>query len=518
MSSEVLYIPEEYYKIIKLVQEGISYVEDVAARLGKDVSALMRVLGELEVRGLLRTLREVKRYAELTDEGKTYAEVGLPELRVVTHLQDSVNSKSELNIQEYFNLCREILSERMCNLVLSNLIKMGLVKVEAGTIRFLRPLREIVQEVERRQQLLNTINLRGRVSIEELDKDLLEELHRRKLVRYRERVYIRIELTDHCLKLLSEDRLRPARLITVLTHDMLRTGTWRDVIFKEFDLAVELPEADTSVPHFMREFLEIIREIFLELGFEEAIGPIVEIEFWNFDALFQAQDHPAREIHDTFFLKYPERGVPPPPEVCEKVAKAHEEGWITGSRGWGYKWSLDRALRLILRTQTTAVTIRALYERGEGEYRVFTIGRVFRPETLDPKHSMEFYQADGIVVGRNVQFKHLLGLLETFARKLGLEKVMFKPAYFPFTCPSAEGYVWHEKLGWVEFVGCGIFRPEVIMPAGIKNARVLAFGMGLDRLAMTILEIDDIRELYTKDIDKLKEHYAKLARKLHLFK
>jgi phenylalanyl-tRNA synthetase alpha chain len=267
----------------------------------------------------------------------------------------------------------------------------------------------------------------------------------------------------------------------------------------------------------MREFLKIVREIFIELGFEEVHGPIVEMEFWNFDALFQAQDHPAREIHDTFFLKLDLKGEVDP-QVAERVAKTHEDGWVTGSLGWRYKWSLEKALRLILRTQTTAVTIRTLHERGEGEYRVFTIGKVFRPETLDPKHSMEFYQADGIVVGKSVNFKHLLGILETFARKLGLSKVMFKPAYFPFTCPSAEGYVWHEKLGWVEFVGCGVFRPEVTIPAGVKNCKVLAFGMGLDRLAMTLLEIDDIRELHTPDIEKLKDYYARLVKKLRLVK
>ncbi len=519
MSADTLYVPEEHYRIIELVSKGVSCVDDIAERLGKEVSALMRILGELEARGLIRTLREVRKYVELTDEGKTYAEVGLPELKVVTHLQDSIDDRREISVHEYLNLCREVLSERMCNIVLSNLIRMGLIKVESGVVKLLKPIKDIVQEIEQRQQILNLINLKGRVSIDELNRrELVEELHRRKLLRYRERVYLKVELTEHCLKLLTEGKLRPAKLITVLTHDMLRRGTWRNIILKEFDLSIELPEARAAVPHFMREFLKIVREILVELGFEEATGPIVEIEFWNFDALFQAQDHPAREIHDTFFLKDPQRGPEPPREVYEKVARVHEDGWITGSRGWGYKWRLERALRLILRTQTTAVTIRALYQRGEGEYRVFTIGRVFRPETLDPKHSMEFHQADGIVVGRSARFKNLLGLLETFARKLGLEKVMFKPAYFPFTCPSAEGYVWHERLGWVEFVGCGVFRPEVTVPAGVRDCKVLAFGMGLDRLAMTILEIDDIRELYTRDIDRLREHYTKLARKLHVFK
>ncbi len=515
-TGEVIYIPEEHYSILKLASEGVVDVEAIAQRLGRDVSALMRILAELEVKSLVRTVRETIRYVELTDEGRAYAEVSLPELKLLHHLRDLYGNLREISIPDYLRACREILSEKMCNIVLSNLVKMGLITVSEGVIKFNTDLEHAISVIEERQKVLVKIHTQGRVDISALPQDIVQELHRRKLVRFRDRVRIRVELTEYAAKLLAEGRVRPARVVTALTPEMIRSGAWREVILKEFDLKIEVPEAEISVPHFMREFLKIVREIFTEMGFEEVHGNIVEMEFWNFDALFQAQDHPAREIHDTFFLKLDIKGRVDP-EVAERVARTHENGWITGSLGWRYKWSLDRALRLILRTQTTAVTIRSLYERGEGEYRIFTIGKVFRPETLDPKHSMEFYQADGIVVGRNVNFKHLLGILETFAKKLGLGKVMFKPAYFPFTCPSAEGYVWHEKLGWIEFVGCGVFRPEVTIPAGIRNCKVLAFGMGLDRLAMVLLEIDDIRELHTWDINKLREYYAKLVKKVKYF-
>lgn len=153
-----------------------------------------------------------------------------------------------------------------------------------------------------------------------------------------------------------------------------------------------------------------------------------------------------------------------------------------------------------------------MYRRGDGEYRAFTIDRVFRPEVLDPKHSMEFHQADGIVVGENLSFKHLLGVLEALARGMGLKKVMFKPAYFPFTSPSAEGYAYHEKLGWIEFVGSGIFRPEVVMPLGLRKSRVLAFGMGLDRIAMILMNIEDIRDLFSRDINTIKGYWTNFSR------
>jgi phenylalanyl-tRNA synthetase alpha chain len=199
------------------------------------------------------------------------------------------------------------------------------------------------------------------------------------------------------------------------------------------------------------------------------------------------------------------------PELMERVGRTHRDGWVTGSRGWGYEWDPVRASRLILRTQTTSVSVRALYARGDGEYRVFTVDRVFRPEVLDPKHSMEFHQADGIVVGPSLGFKHLLGILESLAKKLGLEKVMFKPAYFPFTSPSAEGYAYHRELGWVEFVGSGVLRPEVIIPLGLRRSRVLAFGMGLDRIGMILMGISDIRELFTADLVRIREYWSKYA-------
>jgi len=259
------------------------------------------------------------------------------------------------------------------------------------------------------------------------------------------------------------------------------------------------------VPHFFNEFLDYVREVMVGLGFEEVRGPVLEVEFWNFDALFQAQDHPAREVHDTFYVQWDGHLERPPEDLMKAVGRVHEEKW-------GYRWDPKKALNPVLRTQTTATTIRALAERGDGEYKVFTIGRVFRPEKLDPKHSMEFHQLDGIVVGPGLTFKHLLGQLEQIAKALGMTKVKFRPAYFPFTSPSVEVYAEHPKLGWVEFGGAGVFRPEVTEPLGVKRSRVLAWGWGLDRIAMILLGIDDIRELFTKDPDKLKEYYSRWVR------
>ncbi len=514
LNKELLILPEEYYRIIKCVEQGITSIEEISKTIGKDVSSLMRIIAELEYRGLIRSYRTTIKYVELTDEGLNYSEVGLPEFRLLQYLKDKFGNLREISLEDVLSSCREIFSEKMCSIILSNLVRSNICKIVERKVILNDCIDKALEIVKKKQEILKSIRERGFIEASKLPNDILQELQKRKLVRIRERVRINLELTDQCREMLSQGKIIPVKVVTSLTSDMLRSGEWSRVILKEFDLSIEVPERICAFPHFMREFLNIVRDIFIELGFEEVHGPICEIEFWNFDALFQAQDHPAREVHDTFFVKYPEFGEKPPGEYIERVCKVHRDGWITGSKGWRYDWKIERALRLILRTQTTAVTVRTLYERGDGEYRVFTIGKVFRPETLDPKHAMEFYQADGIVVGKDVKFKHLLGILETFIKKLGLEKVMFKPAYFPFTCPSAEGYVWHEKLGWVEFVGCGVFRPEVIIPAGLKNCKVLAFGMGLDRLAMALLEIDDIRDIHSKNLDKLKECYTKYMRNM----
>ena len=332
----------------------------------------------------------------------------------------------------------------------------------------------------------------------------------------KKRIVLKLGLTDKGKIALKKKIIKPAKLVTRITPDIILERKWEEVIFKKFDVTVEVPVIYPSRKHPYMELLDEIREILISMGFEEMRGPHVELEFWNFDVLFQAQDHPAREIHDTFYLKYPKCGRVCDEELMKRIKLTHENGWITGSKGWRYSWSPRRALNLILRTQTTAVSVRTLYEKGEGEYRCFALDRVFRPETLDAKHSMEFYQLEGIIVGKNVTFRNLLGFFNEFAKRLELGKVKIKPAYFPFTEPSVEGFIKHPKLGWIEVFPGGMFRPEVLLPLGIKECNVAAWGIGIDRIAMSILGIDDIRLLFSQDLNFLRERALPLLKSLAL--
>ena len=511
--NEVIKLPEEQYKIIQIIRSGVNNVNDIAKILNQEPSSLMRILIEMEAKGLIRTYRDYIQFLELTNEGLKYCEKKLPELKVI----EVFKRIQDIKVTEIVNRGKEFgieITDNDVKISIANMVKHGFIKIINGIIKIQKNIDEIERYFNTCFEILKKIGKEYQTfnDIPNELKNIIQDLVKRKLIRIRERVVMKVELTDKIQELLNKGLIVPVKVVTTLTTDLIKSGNWRFVELKKFDLSIELPRANYVVPHFMNEFINYLKEVFIELGFEEVKGPPVELEFWNFDVLFQAQDHPAREIHDTFYLKYPNRGFISDEELVKRVKAVHENGWTTGSTGWCYEWNFDKALNLILRTQTTSVTARELYRRKDGEYRVFTIDKVFRPETLDPKHSMEFYQADGIIVGKNVHFRHLLGILETIAKKLGIEKVMFKPAYFPFTCPSAEGYIWHDKLGWIEFVGCGIFRPEVVQPLGVKECKVLAFGIGVDRLAMTVLEIDDIRDLYTTDIEKLKEYYRRFVK------
>jgi phenylalanyl-tRNA synthetase alpha chain len=512
MGSNELVLPQGEFEIVRvLVSRQAMSVDELSTMLGVDASSLMRSIAELENMGLLTTSRSVRKYVELSDEGKRYLEIGLPEVRLARVLL-GCNCKPSIN--EVPNVARGLgidLSINEVNYALSVLTRLGIVKIVKGIIEVVNY--EGLREVLNRQNVLNLI----RVPIPEDElgqgyKSLVQEFARRGIARVRERSVLILSVTDRARDLFTKGLIKAGTLITALTPELIRSGAWRNMLIKSFDLSVPPPQAPINTKHFFAEFLRFVKEVFVSLGFEEVHGPHVELEFWNFDVLFQPQDHPAREIHDTYFLKYPGTGKILDRELMDRVARTHEDGWVTNSRGWGYRWDPNKAVRLVLRTQTTSVSARTLYRRGDGEYRVFTVDRVFRPEVLDPKHSMEFHQADGIVVGENLSFKHLLGILEALARGMGLRRVMFKPAYFPFTSPSVEGYAYHEKLGWVEFVGAGIFRPEVVIPLGIRRSRVLAFGMGLDRIAMVLMGIDDIRDLFTKDLNTLRSYWTNFSR------
>ncbi|MGC8975516.1 MAG: phenylalanine--tRNA ligase subunit alpha, partial [Thermoprotei archaeon] len=319
-------------------------------------------------------------------------------------------------------------------------------------------------------------------------------LKHRKLVEVDEVKIIRVYATQNLFELLSEGKVVEGILITNLTSEDLVTGAWRRAIFKEFDVGIEVPTRTPKIRHPYTLFMRYVKEILVEMGFEEVRGPYVESCLWNFDALFVPQYHPSRKETDVYYVSNARAEVKEV-EVLERTKLVH-------SKVWKYSWRDDVARLTVLRTHTTPVSLRTIYERGAGEYRVFSFDRVFRPDTPDPTHLMEFHQLEGIIVGKKVTFMELLGFFKELAKRLGMEEVKFRPAYFPFTEPSVEGFVKHPKLGWIEVFPGGMFRPEVLASVALPlDYKVAAWGIGIDRLAMIVLGFDDIRNLYSCDLD-----------------
>merc|ERR1711981_185478 len=298
---------------------------------------------------------------------------------------------------------------------------------------------------------------------------------------------------------------------TELTMDMITNKTWKNVSFKDYNFNAKGVPPECGHLHPLMKVRTVYRQILLEMGFNEMpTNNYVESSFWNFDTLFQPQMHPARDAHDTFFISEPSNCdmSKVPSDLVEKVKETHQTGGDTGSIGYRYKWKLEEATKNLLRTHTTAVTSRMLYQLanqpgGFKPMKYFSIDRVFRNETLDATHLAEFHQVEGVIVDYNLTLANLMGILEAFFLKLGITNLKFKPAYNPYTEPSMEIFSYHAGLKkWVEIGNSGMFRPEMLEPLGLpKDVSAIAWGLSLERPTMIRYGINNIRDLCGHKID-----------------
>ncbi len=265
------------------------------------------------------------------------------------------------------------------------------------------------------------------------------------------------------------------------------------------DVEAKVPDLFVARTHPLKDTIDEIREIFVTLGFSEILGNMTQSSFWNFDALFTPQDHPARELQDTFFLDGISAKKIGTAEQIRKVSDSHK-------KNWRYQWDINEARKMVLRTHTTCVTIKHLAENKPDEARIFSLGRVFRNEKVSYKHLVEFNQIEGIVVGKDANLRNLMGIQREFYKRIGITKIKFWPTFFPYTEPSLQTMVYNEKLGkWIELFGMGIFRPEVTKPLGITKP-VLAWGGGIERIAMLKYDLDDVREFYNNNLGWLRSN------------
>jgi phenylalanyl-tRNA synthetase alpha chain len=291
--------------------------------------------------------------------------------------------------------------------------------------------------------------------------------------------------------------------IGTVTPDMLETGSWKGRAFRSYNVKIPPSRLIPGRTNPYSKFLEDVKDKLAALGFEEFDGPLVETEFWNSDALFMPQFHSARDIHDIYRVTGPDHAKAIEEPWLSNVAAAHENGGRTGSRGWNYSFDREFTRRLILRSQGTVLSAKTLpVAKIPGKY--FGIVRCFRYDRVDATHLSDFYQTEGIVLGESVNLRTLLGMLDMFAREVaGAKEVKYVPGYFPFTEPSVEVHIKHPVLGWFELGGSGIFRPEVTVSLGV-NVPVAAWGLGIDRMALMALGLNDLRELFSCDIENVR--------------
>ncbi len=487
--SELPSIGPEERKVLEALKGGKKTLEGLAKDSGfEKMSDLGAILGKLESKGLVKVMRfESKKYS-LSDEGKKYAREGLPEERIVKALKELGGKGSFEEVLE-----KSGLEKKEFSIGLGWAIRKGYVRIEKGK-------KEIILISEKEDPFSNFIrSLKGEIPEKEIPKEVLREVKQRgSLFEVKEEVLREVEITELGREVLKRGEVE----IGALTPEMLKEGSWRKVKFKRYDLSGYVGLVYCGREHPLTELIEKIREIFLSMGFKEIKGDYVQSSFWNMDALFTPQDHPARELQDTYYLKEPKE-IKVDQKIAEKIKEVHENGGDTGSTGWKYEWSYEIAKKPLLTTHTTVLTVRYLKEhKDEMPIRVFSIGRVFRRENLDPTHLSEFTQIEGIILEKNASLRMLIGVLKEFYRRMGFREIKLRPSYFPYTEPSMEVFV---KFGgsWLELGGSGIFRPEVTKPLGIEG-RVLAWGLGLERLAAILLGLDDIRKLYLTDVKWLR--------------
>lgn len=478
--------------------DGTGDIEKIAEVSGLAHAAVMRAALTLKEKKLIRVHEQRQQVVRINDEGRNYAETGVPERRLIDSL---IKMGGRGPIEKVAGAAR--LEKKFIPIALGWLQRKGWATIEEKG----RELKALKLKPARGtdEKLLSLLDEKGSLVAEELSEELrsaVAVLKRRKLVEIRETALRRMKLTSAGRELVKK-RLKLAEEVSQLTPELIVSGKWRQAMLRKYNIKAPVAITWPGKKHPYARFLDELKEKLVALGFKEMVGPPVELSFFNFDGLYTPQDHPAREIFGVYYVKSPKYGkVNSRKSIVENVKKTHENGWKTGSTGWRYHFSIRDTQRLLLRAHGTSLSVRTLLSQDleiPGKY--FAVARCYRPDVVDKTHLSEFNQVEGIVVGRDLTLRNLLGVLERFAIDIaGADKVKFRPDYFPFTEPSVELVAYKKNYGWLEFGGSGIFRPEVTLPLGIK-VPVLAWGLGVDRLFMMKAGIDDIRYLFTQDLD-----------------
>ncbi len=491
-------------KVFPLILKHHDFSELVKAS-GLQEIEVMRASQWLSNKKLIELHEKIEEKISLDKNGLEYSKKGLPEKRFLQILSN--NQTKDID-----QVIKEGISQDEINVSIGTLKQKGAIDVTKNNNKLAFKITE------------NGHNFLKKPSLEEqflskkfpIDKDRLspEEkyafdtlMKRKNLVKLDVIKIRRITLTELGEKL-SKKKIEDIQVIEKLTPEILKKGEWKNQQFRPYDVTINVPKNHYGKRHYVNQSVRYMKQIWLDMGFTEMTGNCVQTSFWDLDALFVPQDHPARTMQDTFFIKDPANGKLP--LWHEEVKRVHENGGDTGSLGWGGKWDKHLAAENLLRTHTTVLSAQYINKIKTGEVKMpakfFSVNKVFRNEQVDWKHLFEFNQVEGIVIDPDTNLENLKGYLREFFSKMGLPDVRLKPSHFPYTEPSLEVDAWNPvKKEWVEIGGAGIFRPEVTKTLIGVEVPVLAWGLGMERIITEYFEIKDLRDLYTNDLKQMKE-------------
>jgi phenylalanyl-tRNA synthetase alpha chain len=473
-------------------------VDEISKKSDTDKTTTLRALEFLKNKGLVKIETKEKKIVDLGINGIFYVKKKLPERRLIDYLIE----KKSVPIGEIKNVGD--LNENEAKISIGVLKRKALVDLKEGRVILTATEKEASKKTLEESLLEKLPAEVDKLQAEE--KFALENLKSRKdIIELKDVKEISAELTKEGKEIASQD-LASDKFIEQLTPKMISSESWKGKKFRRYDIVSPVSRIYGGKRHFVNEAVTYGKRIWTDMGFKEMNGPMADSSFWIFDALFTPQDHPAREMQDTFFPKSKATKLPPK-NILEAVKKSHEEG-VGGSKAWNYKWKNEETVKPALRSHTTSLSARTLasLKKTDLPAKYFALGKVFRNETIDWSHGFEFYQTEGIVVDPNANLRNLLGYLKEFYKKMGYEKIRFRPSFFAYTEPSVEIEVFHpERKIWVELGGAGIFRPEVTIPLLGSAIPVLAWGQGFDRIITEAYKIKDLREMYANDLKILRE-------------
>ena len=466
-------------------------IDEIVEKTGINPTTATGAAFALEDAGFLDVVEHTRSTAKLTDEGREYADAGLPETRLYEAVAE-LGGEAEMGPV----IGAADLGGPAVDIALSNFARKGYGEIESGTVT-IDPDADPADDPER--AALATLADGDSVD----DESVLDWLASRDLVQREETTVREITLTDDGVTALMEG-IEVADTVGQLTPNLLTTGEWRDVEFAEYNVEADAERVDGGRIHPLRRTAERVKDVLVGMGFEEMDGPHADAEFWINDALFMPQDHPARTHWDQFTLADPPAIDTLPDDLVEGVKRAHLEG-VEDGEGYHSPWAEDVARGLTLRGHTTSLSARYLSGLAVGDLeppqRFFSVEKVYRNDTLDSTHLLEFFQIEGWVMAEDLSVRDLMGTFTEFYEQFGITDLQFKPTYNPYTEPSFELFGEHPTTGeLVEIGNSGLFRPEMLDPLGV-DCDVMAWGLALERLLMLTHGFEDIRDVHGTLVD-----------------